>query len=230
MVSELTARVLVVDDEAGIRDVVSSGLRLVGCEVMAIDRGQTAIDRALSEHFDAIVLDVMLPDVDGFTVCAELRRAGIEVPVLFLTARTESEDAVLGLRRGGDDYVRKPFDLAELVARVEALLRRNRTTAEVKILRFDSIMVDLDAYRATRDGVVLDLTPTEFRMLEVLVRNARRVLTRVQLLELVWDDPYERDSSQVDTVISRVRRKLDELGPPVLRTRRGVGYGLLEEN
>ena len=230
MVSELTARVLVVDDEAGIRDVVSSGLRLVGCEVMAIDRGQTAIDRALSEHFDAIVLDVMLPDVDGFTVCAELRRAGIEVPVLFLTARTESEDAVLGLRRGGDDYVRKPFDLAELVARVEALLRRNRTTAEVKILRFDSIMVDLDAYRATRDGVALDLTPTEFRMLEVLVRNARRVLTRVQLLELVWDDPYERDSSQVDTVISRVRRKLDELGPPVLRTRRGVGYGLLEEN
>ena len=230
MVSELTARVLVVDDEAGIRDVVSSGLRLVGCEVMAIDRGQTAIDRARSEHFDVIVLDVMLPDVDGFTVCAELRRAGIEVPVLFLTARTESEDAVLGLRRGGDDYVRKPFDLAELVARVEALLRRNRTTAEVKILRFDSIMVDLDAYRATRDGVVLDLTPTEFRMLEVLVRNARRVLTRVQLLELVWDDPYERDSSQVDTVISRVRRKLDELGPPVLRTRRGVGYGLLEEN
>ena len=230
MVSELTARVLVVDDEAGIRDVVSSGLRLVGCEVMAIDRGQTAIDRARSEHFDAIVLDVMLPDVDGFTVCAELRRAGIEVPVLFLTARTESEDAVLGLRRGGDDYVRKPFDLAELVARVEALLRRNRTTAEVKILRFDSIMVDLDAYRATRDGVALDLTPTEFRMLEVLVRNARRVLTRVQLLELVWDDPYERDSSQVDTVISRVRRKLDELGPPVLRTRRGVGYGLLEEN
>lgn len=221
---------LVVDDEASILDVVSAALRQAGFAVTEASTGMEAIRAARATRFDLIVLDVMLPDHDGFEVCRRLQAEGIDTPILFLTARTESTDAARGLALGGDDYVRKPFQLDELLARVKALLRRTiGPDPEDEILNYQDLRVDLRSFEASRSDRSLGLTPLEFRLLVILVQHGGRILTRAQLLDLVWDDPWKVDTAAVETVISRLRRKLDVAGePPLLTTRRGIGYGIIQ--
>lgn len=224
-----SGKVLVVDDEPNIADVVAGALGLVGFTPVVAHGGREALHIAASHELVALVLDVMLPDLDGFEVCALLRAKGVTAPVLFLTARTDPADAMRGLGLGGDDYLRKPFHLGELVARVQSICRRTGAPVEGRILRYADIEVDVGSYRVTRAGRPIDLTPTEFRLLKTLVRNGGRILTRPQLVDLVWIDTDPPDSATVETFVSRVRRKLETDEPSCLRTRRGVGYGLLEE-
>lgn len=217
-------RVLVLDDESAIRDVVSTALERAGFDVVEVEAGWRVLTLARQHSFDLFVLDVNVADMTGFEVCERLRSEGVDTPVMFLTARDGGPDAARGLRLGGDDYLRKPFDLSELVARADRLVGRAFDDGG-DVLRCDDVEVDPAAVVARRAGTTLDLTPTELRLLEALIRNQGRVLTRFQILELVWDDD-DRDPSMVDTVVSRLRRKLHELGPPVVVTRRGVGYGM----
>jgi two-component system OmpR family response regulator len=220
-----TAPVLVLDDEPAIRDVVSSCLRVAGYDVVEAEAGWKVVALARDRAFALFMLDVNVPDMSGFDVCERLRSEGIETPVIFLTARDGGPDAAHALRLGGDDYLRKPFDLSELVARVDRLAGPLAGTVADEALWCDDVEIDLAAVEARRGGVPIDLTPTEFRTLEALVRNQGRVLTRYQILDLVWDDD-ERDPAMVDTVVSRLRRKVHSLGPSLFVTRRGVGYGI----
>lgn len=219
------APVLVLDDEPAIRDVVASCLQAAGYAVVQAEAGWRVLSLAREQTFSVIVLDVNVPDMSGFDVCAQLRREGIATPVIFLTARDGGPDAAHGLRLGGDDYLRKPFDITELVARVDRLAGRSVPGPSPTSLWCDDLQIDLDAMEARRGGEPIDLTPTELRTLEALMRNQGRVLTRFQLLDLVWDDD-DRDPAMVDTVVSRVRRKVHALGPDLVVTRRGVGYGI----
>lgn len=223
--------VLVVDDEVSICDVVSSGLELAGCSVSRAESGTRALHLLRSRPVDLVVLDVMLPDRSGFEVVQILRAEGRTVPVLFLTARTDSASVIEGLTQGGDDYIRKPFDLGELVARVQSRLRGTDKHRTDTVVSFRDLVVDTGSVTARRDERALDLTPTEFRMLEILARHAGRVLTKAQLVDLVWDDPAGVDQATVETVVSRLRRKLDQPSQrPLLVTRRGVGYGLMDQS
>ena len=216
--------VLVLDDESAIRDVVTAALERAGYAVEAVAAGWNVLTLARMHPYSLFVLDVNVPDMTGFEVCERLRQEGIDSPVMFLTARDGGPDAARALRLGGDDYLRKPFDLSELLARVDRLTARD-AGERGDVLRCDDVEVDLSAVVARRGGTPLDLTPTELRLLEALIRNQGRILTRFQILELVWDDD-DRDPAMVDTVVSRVRRKVHELGPPMVVTRRGVGYGI----
>ncbi len=226
-------RVLVVDDEPNIRELVQVALKFHGCAVTTAASGSEAIRQAESNTPDLIVLDVMLPDIDGFEVCRRLRAAGNEVPVIFLTARDTSSDTVTGLAIGGDDYVTKPFSVEALVARVRAVLRRASRSAQPAphsdpdgILRAGDLELDESRWTVHRGGTPVDLSPTEFRLLAYLMRHQGRVLTRAQLLENVWGWDYAGESQIVETYVSYLRRKLDPLGPPLIHTQRGVGYSL----
>ena len=226
-------QVLVVDDEPNIRELVQVALKFHGCSVTTAATGKDALRQAESGQPDLIVLDVMLPDMDGFEVCRRLRAGGNEVPVIFLTARDTSSDTVTGLALGGDDYVTKPFSVEALVARVRAVLRRasRSTRGEARdgdgdILRADDLELDEDRWTVRRGGVPVELSPTEFRLLAYLLRHQGRVLTRAQLLENVWGWDYAGESQIVETYVSYLRRKLDPLGPPLIHTQRGVGYSL----
>jgi len=226
-------QVLVVDDEPNIRELVQVALKFHGCSVTTAGTGKDALRRAGSDRPDLIVLDVMLPDMDGFEVCRRLRAAGNEVPVIFLTARDTSSDTVTGLALGGDDYVTKPFSVEALVARVRAVLRRASRTAQgdqrdgdSEILRAGDVELDEGRWTVHRGGVPVELSPTEFRLLAYLMRHQGRVLTRAQLLENVWGWDYAGESQIVETYVSYLRRKLDPLGPPMIHTQRGVGYSL----
>jgi two-component system OmpR family response regulator len=228
-------RVLVVDDEPNIRDLVQVALKFHGCSVSTAASGGEALRQAESGTPDLIVLDVMLPDIDGFEVCRRLRSAGNDVPVIFLTARDTSSDTVTGLVIGGDDYVTKPFSVEALVARVRAVLRRtSRTVAGDPdgdgdgdgLLRAGDLELDEARWTVHRGGVPVELSPTEFRLLAYLMRHQGRVLTRAQLLENVWGWDYAGESQIVETYVSYLRRKLDPLGEPLIRTQRGVGYSL----
>lgn len=234
--AERIPRVLVVDDEPNIAELVQVALKFHGCEVSTAATGAQAIAQAESDRPDLIVLDVMLPDIDGFEVCRRLRAAGNEVPVIFLTARDTSSDTVTGLAIGGDDYVTKPFSVEALVARVRAVLRRasragsagrpgGDTDAE-ESLRAGDLELDESRWTVARAGVPVELSPTEFRLLAYLMRHPGRVLTRAQILENVWGWDYAGESQIVETYVSYLRRKLDPLGPPVIHTQRGVGYSL----
>ncbi len=226
-------QVLVVDDEPNIRELVQVALKFHGCSVTTAGTGKDALRQAEADRPDLIVLDVMLPDMDGFEVCRRLRASGNEVPVIFLTARDTSSDTVTGLAIGGDDYVTKPFSVESLVARVRAVLRRASRTAQgdqhdgdSEILRAGDIELDEGRWTVRRAGVPVELSPTEFRLLAYLMRHQGRVLTRAQLLENVWGWDYAGASQIVETYVSYLRRKLDPLGPPMIHTQRGVGYSL----
>jgi two-component system, OmpR family, response regulator len=225
-------RVLVVDDEPNIRELVQVALKFHGCAVTTAASGADALRQARAGDPDLIVLDVMLPDVDGFEVCRRLRAAGNEVPVIFLTARDTSSDTVTGLALGGDDYVTKPFSVEALVARVRAVLRRASRPGSGAgaggdlVLRAGDLELDESRWHVTRGGTPVELSPTEFRLLAHLMRHQGLVLTRGQLLENVWGWDYAGQSQIVETYISYLRHKLDPLGPPLIHTVRGVGYSL----
>jgi two-component system OmpR family response regulator len=233
-------QVLVVDDEPNIRDLIQVALKFHGCSVTTAGSGKDALRQAESTRPDLIVLDVMMPDMDGFEVCRRLRAAGNEVPVIFLTARDTSSDTVTGLAIGGDDYVTKPFSVEALVARVRAVLRRasrgdggggssESSGGAGAPLRVADLELDEDRWTVHRAGVPVELSPTEFRLLAYLMRHEGRVLTRAQLLESVWGWDYSGESQIVETYVSYLRRKLDPLGPPLIHTQRGVGYSLRPE-
>ena len=217
---------LVVDDEPFLRDAVAASLRFLGFDVTTAETGSQALRLARDRPFDLVVLDVMLPDTDGFDVVARLRRDGCHVPVIFLTARDTQADKVTGLTIGGDDYLTKPFGLEELAARIRTVLRRTRPAASGQVLTFAGIELDQDSYEVRRSGHAIELSPTEFRLLRYLLLNPGRVLTRAQLLAHVWDYDFGGSSTVVSTYVAYLRRKLARYGPDVIHTQRGVGYSL----
>jgi len=230
---EQIPRVLVVDDEPNIRELVQVALKFYGCAVTTGATGNDALRLAATDRPDLIVLDVMLPDLDGFEVCRRLRASDNEVPIIFLTARDTTSDTVTGLALGGDDYITKPFSVEALVARVRAVLRRARRKpggdgngAGGSILRVGDLELDEDHWTVRRAGTTVDLSPTEFRLLAYLMRNQGLMLTRKQLLENVWGWEYGGQSQVLETYVSYLRHKLDPLGPPLIHTQRGVGYSL----
>ncbi len=220
-------RVLVVEDDASIREMTALGLGRAGFRVTTAGDGREGLMRARHDPFDAVILDVMLPSLDGFEILRELRRDS-RIPVIMLTARTDTTDVVVGLELGADDYVTKPFELPELVARVRAVLRRAAPEREEQLLQVGDLEVDPAGFVARRAGRPLDLTATEFRLLLELVRHPGRVLTREVLLSRVWSYDYLGDSRLVDVAVQRLRAKVedDPARPAVIRTVRGVGYRL----
>ena len=217
-------RVLVVDDERNITELVAMALRYEGYEVHTAATGREALDQIRSFQPVLMILDVMLPDIDGLEVLRRTQNSGRKVPTIFLTARDATEDKVKGLTVGGDDYVTKPFSLEELVARVRVVLRRHGGDGEVSKLVFEDLEMDEDAHEVRRAGESIELTPTEYRLLRYLMVNAGRVLTRNQLLDHVWDYNFGGDSSVLETYISYLRRKVDKFDPPLIQTVRSVGY------
>jgi two-component system OmpR family response regulator len=222
------ARVLVVDDEPYIADLLSTGLRFVGFDVRTAGSGLEALTLVRDWKPELLVLDVMMPDVDGFEVTRRLRGEGRETPVLFLTARDAIEDKVAGLTIGGDDYVTKPFSLEEIVARVRALLRRSAgTDTGDGLLRYADVVLDEDAHEVTRAGRPVELTPTEFSLMRYLMLNAGRVVSKAQILDHVWHYDFGGDGAVVESYISYLRRKIDApFDVALIRTVRGVGYTL----
>ena len=222
-------RVLVVDDEANITDLVATALRYEGFDVEVAATGTDALKSAESFRPDLMVLDIMLPDRDGFQVVQRLRADGRHVPVVFLTARDSTEEKVKGLTVGGDDYVTKPFSLEELVARVHAVLRRtgalNGDGPAAKLI-FADLELDDDTHEVWRGRTRIELTPTEYKLLRYLMLNARRALSKSQILDHVWEYDFDGDANVVETYISYLRKKIDKLGPPLIHTIRGVGYTL----
>ena len=224
--SERPPKVLVVDDEENIRFLVESALQLAGMETAGADDGRAGLKLASEYRPDLIVLDVMMPELDGFDVLRRLRDSGSQTPVIFLTARDSTEDRVRGLTGGGDDYMVKPFAVAELVARVQLRLQQAGQAAKQTVLRCADLELDTEAHRVTRAGVVVELSPTEYKLLHYLLANTGRVLTRAQLLDHVWEYDFGGDSSVVDTYISYLRRKLDQADNKLIHTIRGVGFCL----
>ena len=224
---QTTHRVLVVDDEPNIADVVAMALRYQGFEVETAGDGTAALMAVDRFRPALLVLDIMLPDIEGFEVADRLRGRGNDVPIIFLTARDASDDKLRGLTMGGDDYVTKPFSLEELVARIRNLLRRTGLAApETSTLAFEDLMLDEDTREVSRAGEPVELTATEYRLLRYLMLNPRRVLTREQILNHVWDYDFGGDARVLETYVSYLRKKLDRHGPSLIHTSRGVGYAL----
>lgn len=225
---EPEAKLLVVDDEPNILELLATSLRFAGFEVVTAATGREALEKAETEAPDLAVLDVMLPDLDGFTVTRKLRAAGRHFPVLFLTAKDDTEDKVMGLTVGGDDYVTKPFSLDEVVARIRAVLRRTQPQLEEEDskIRVADLVLDDDAHEVFRGDVEIDLSPTEFKLLRYLMLNPNRVLSKAQILDHVWEYDFNGDASIVESYISYLRRKVDNISdePPLIHTKRGVGY------
>jgi two-component system, OmpR family, response regulator len=223
------ARLLVVDDEPNIRELLSASLRYAGFEVVTAADGQQALAVAASFRPDLLVLDVMMPGLDGFGVVRRLRQSGHHTPVLFLTARDAADDKVSGLTLGGDDYVTKPFSLDEVLARIRAVLRRSQgqqRTAEAPRLTFADIELDEESHEVVKAGKVVPLSPTEFKLLRYLMANAGRVLSKAQILDHVWNYDFNGEANVVESYISYLRRKIDTTEPRLLHTIRGVGYTL----
>ena len=221
------ARVLVVDDEENIAFLLRSALQHFGFAVDVAADGRTALSEVRNDPPDLILLDVLLPDIDGFEVLRRLRSEGIDTPVLFLTARDGTEETVRGLTLGGDDYVTKPFSLEVVLARVQALLRRSgRQEQQRSRMRLADLEMDDDAHVVRRAGEVIDLTPTEYNLLRFLLANAGRVLSKGQILDHVWQYDFGGNAAVVETYISYLRKKVDRFDPPLIHTVRGVGYTL----
>ena len=220
-------RVLVVDDEEHITELVAMGLGYNGFDVERVGSGRAALAAIERHRPDLVVLDVMLPDLDGFEVVRRLRDAGLQVPILFLTARDATSDKIQGLRLGSDDYVTKPFSIEELIERVKAVLRRAGGGGPGdRRLAYADLELDEDTRDVWRAGRLVELTPTEYKLLHYLLANARRVLTRDQILEHVWDYTFAGNASVLETYISYLRHKIDDVDPPLIHTVRGVGYTL----
>ena len=221
------ARVLVVDDEPGITDLVAMALRYEGMKVEVAHAGREALAAVPTFRPHVIVLDVMLPDLDGFEVLRRLSADHDRVPVIFLTARGELEDKLRGFTLGGDDYVTKPFSVEELIVRTRALLRRTRELAvDSGMLGFDDLVLDEEKHEVLRAGTTLELTPTEFKLLHYLLLNADRVVSKAQILDRVWQYDFGGNENVVEIFISSLRRKLEAHGPRLIHTVRGVGYRL----
>jgi two-component system OmpR family response regulator len=221
-------KVLVVDDEENISFLVSSALKLDGCEVRTAASGREAVIETERFAPDAIVLDVMLPDFDGFEVLRRVRNAGCQAPVLFLTARDGTDDKVLGLTSGGDDYIVKPFVLEELVARVQVALRRRGASPLSSRLQVHDLVLDDDAHRVWRSDSEVHLSATEYRLLHCLMANAGRAVTRAQILDHVWQYDFDGESSIIESFMSNLRKKVDASEPKLIHTVRGVGYSIRE--
>ncbi len=221
-------RVLVVDDESNLAELLSMALRYEGWEVRAAGTGLKAVKAAREFQPDAVVLDMMLPDFDGLEVLRRMRADDDAVPVLFLTAKDAVEDRVAGLTAGGDDYVTKPFSLEEVVARLRALMRRTTVMAEESssLLVVGDLTMDEDSHEVTRGGVEIALTATEFELLRYLMRNPKRVLSKAQILDRVWNYDFGGQANVVELYISYLRKKIDAGREPMIHTMRGVGYVL----
>jgi two-component system OmpR family response regulator len=220
-------RLLLVDDEDNLRSMLAAALRHNGFDVQCAPDGRHALKVVTTSQPDVIVLDVMMPDLDGFEVCRRLRTEGVEAPVLFLTARDATEEKIRGLTLGGDDYLVKPFSLEELVARLHALLRRTGRTKPISsVLRLEDLELDDAAHRVTRGGSEIALSPTEYNLLRYLLLNAGRVVSKAQILDHVWHYDFGGDAGVVETYIGYLRRKIDTCGPKLIHTVRGVGYAL----
>lgn len=229
----MNKRILVVEDEETIAGLVSYNLRKEGFEVIISGDGLEALEKIKSEKFDLIILDIMLPGMDGYDICRLIRKEDISIPVIMLSAKNEELDKVLGLELGGDDYVTKPFSPRELIARVRALLRRTQNAqapADMEIICIDSLMIDLSRHEVKIDEREIQLTPKEFELLEYLIRHTGRAVSRDILLDQVWDYDFAGDTRIVDVHISRLREKIepDPKNPSFIQTIRGVGYKFKE--
>ena len=220
------ARLLVVDDEPNILELLAASLRFSGFEVATAANGLEAIETARSFRPDLLVLDVMMPDLDGFGVVRRLRAEGLRTPVVFLTARDGTEDKVMGLTLGGDDYVTKPFSLEEVVARIRAVLRRGAGAEPGSPLAFADIELDEDTHEVWKDGQLVALSPTEFTLLRYFMQNTGRVLSKAQILDHVWHYDFGGEAGVVESYVSYLRKKIDTTEPRLLHTLRGVGYVL----
>jgi two-component system OmpR family response regulator len=220
------ARLLVVDDEETILELLSGSLRFAGFEVMTAASGAEALRAAAASRPDLVLLDVMMPGGDGFEVLRRMRSSGPDLPVIFLTARDGVAERVHGLALGGDDYVTKPFSLDEVLERIRAVLRRTGRAAPATRLRVAGLELDEDSHEVRRDGALVSLTPTEFRLLRFLMCNAGRVVSKGQILDHVWDHNPAGEGSVVEPCVSYLRRKIDTTEPRLIHTIRGVGYVL----
>jgi two-component system OmpR family response regulator len=221
-------KVLVVDDEENISFLVASALKLDGCEVRVAATGRDAVEAVGKFAPDAIVLDVMLPDFDGFEVLRRIRNSGSEAPVLFLTARDDTDDKVRGLTAGGDDYIVKPFVLEELIARVQVQLRRRGSSPLSSRLQIHDLVIDDDAHRVWRGDTEVFLSATEYRLLFCLASNAGRAVSRAQILDHVWQYDFDGESSIIESFMSNLRKKVDNVEPKLIHTVRGIGYSIRE--
>ena len=240
MANNPEATIVVVDDEPSIRELVSASLHFSGFDVKTASNGTEAIDVITQTNPDIVVLDVMLPDIDGFTVTRRIRQQGVEAPVLFLTARDDTQDKVMGLTVGGDDYVTKPFSLEEVVARIRAILRRTKEQVEDDpVIRVADLEINEDSHDVTRHGVLVDLSPTEYKLLRYLMDNEGRVLSKAQILDHVWQYDWGGDAAIVESYISYLRKKIDGVTytddkgneqkvVTVIQTKRGIGYMIRE--
>ncbi len=220
-------KVLVVDDEPNIRDLLSASLRFQGHQGLTAANGNEAINKIVDNQPDVVLLDVMLPDISGFGVTKKIRSLGIEVPILFLTARDDTEDKVTGLTVGGDDYVTKPFSLDEIIARISAIMRRTGKDQTKSVISVGELTINEDAHEVTVKGQLVDLSPTEYQLLRYLATNPNRVLTKAQILDHVWEYDFNGEMGIVESYVSYLRKKLDPISTePLIVTKRGVGYML----
>jgi two-component system OmpR family response regulator len=225
-VEQAEARLLVVEDDPNILELLAASLRFAGFEVATASTGSEGVTAALRSRPDLVVLDVMLPDLDGFEVIKLMRAEGARVPVVFLTARDTTDDKIRGLTLGGDDYVTKPFSLEELTARIRAVLRRTAGDQTTPRLTFADLELDEESHEVYRGGRRVSLSPTEFKLLRYLMLNANRVLSKAQILDHVWNYDFRGDDNIVESYISYLRRKVDTVEPRLIHTLRGVGYVL----
>lgn len=219
-------KVLVVDDEPNIRDLLSASLKFAGYQVQTAINGKQAIESAVTWQPDIVVLDVMLPDMNGFSITKKLRSMDVNTPVLFLTARDETQDKITGLTVGGDDYVTKPFSLDEILARLQAILRRSSAQElQASVIKVGELEINEDAHEVLVNGSMVDLSPTEYQLLRYLAVNANRVLTKAQILDHVWEYDFNGEMGIVESYVSYLRKKLDPVSSKqLITTKRGVGY------
>ena len=225
--TDQSPKILVVDDEPHIRDLLTTSLRFSGFDVRSVGAGAAAISAVLEEEPDLILLDVMLPDINGFGVTKRLRASGFTSPILFLTAKDDTDDKITGLTVGGDDYVTKPFSLDEIIARIKAILRRTRADDDDATLRIGEVVMNQDTHEVMVGDEEIELSPTEFKLLRYLMLNPNRVLSKAQILDHVWEYDFNGDAGIVESYISYLRRKIDpHTEESLIQTKRGFGYML----